>query len=159
MAMFRGESPVALDGKGRLAVPTKYREVLAQHCGGRLVVTLDPHSGCLLLYPFPDWEPIERKLNALPSFHPLSRGLARILVGTATDLDMDSAGRILVPATLRERARLEKDVVLVGQGNKFEIWNAADWNKQLDAAPELPTKLGEAMRNGEIPEGLKDFSL
>jgi MraZ protein len=157
--MFRGLSPVALDGKGRLAVPTKYRDVLAQRCGGRLIVTLDPHSGCLLLYPYPDWEPIERKLNALPSFNALSRNLARILVGTATDLEMDSAGRILLPAPLRERARLEKDVVLVGQGNKFEIWSAADWESQIAAASEIPAMLGEAMRNGEIPDELKDFSL
>lgn len=159
MAMFRGLSPIALDGKGRLAIPTKYREVLMERCGGRLVVTLDPHSGCLLLYPFPEWEPIERKLNALPSFNATSRKLARILVGTASDLEMDSSGRILLPAPLRERAHLDKEAVLVGQGNKFEIWSAADWESQIDAACEIPALLDEAMRNDEIPDGLKDFSL
>jgi MraZ protein len=157
--MFRGLSEIALDGKGRLAVPTKYRDMLMQRCGGRLIVTLDPHSGCLLLYPFPDWEPIERKLNALPSFNATSRRLARILVGTASDLEMDSAGRVLLPGALRERARLDKDVVLVGQGNKFEIWSAVDWESQFAAAGEIPAMLDEAMRNGEIPEELKDFSL
>jgi len=95
----------------------------------------------------------------LPSFNATSRKLARILVGTASDLDMDSAGRILLPAPLRERARLDKDVVLVGQGNKFEIWSAADWESQIDAACEIPALLDEAMRNGEIPDELKDFSL
>jgi MraZ protein len=156
--MFRGPAPLALDGKGRLAIPTKYRDMLNERCGGRLVVTLDP-SGCLLLYPFPEWEPIEKKLNALPSFNPTSRMMQRILVGSATDLEMDSAGRILLPAMLRERAHLERDVVLVGQGNKFEIWNAAEWQAQFDAASELPAMLDEALRKGEMPDELKGFSL
>lgn len=156
--MFRGPAPLALDGKGRLAIPTKYRDMLNERCGGRLVVTLDP-SGCLLLYPFPEWEPIEKKLNALPSFNPTSRMMQRILVGSATDLDMDSAGRILLPAMLRERARLERDVVLVGQGNKFEIWNAPEWQAQFDAAADLPAMLNEALQKGEMPDELKGFSL
>lgn len=156
--MFRGATPIALDGKGRLAIPTKYRDMLMQRCGGRLVLTLDP-SACLLLYPFPEWEPIEQKLNALPSFDPISRQMQRLLVGSATDLEMDSAGRILLPALLRERARLERDVVMIGQGNKFEIWNAAAWQAQCDAVADLPAALGEAMRNGDVADGLKGFSL
>lgn len=156
--MFRGLSPLALDGKGRLAIPTRYRELLVQRCGGHLIVTLDP-SGCLLLYPFPEWEPIERRLNALPSFDPLSRHMQRILVGSATDLELDGAGRILLPAPLREKARLDKDVVLVGQGNKFEIWNDQAWQAQLDAAEGLPGMLEEALRKGSIPDELKGFSL
>lgn len=156
--MFRGPTPLALDGKGRLAIPTKYRDVLMQRCGGHLVVTLDP-SNCLLLYPFPEWEPIEKKLNALPSFNPVSRMMQRILVGSATDVEMDSAGRILLPSLLRDRARLEKDVVLVGQGNKFEIWSAIDWQSQFDAATELPAMLDAALQKGEMPEELKGFSL
>lgn len=156
--MFRGPTPIALDGKGRLAIPTKYRDMLMQRCGGHVVVTLDP-SGCLLLYPFPEWEPIEQKLNALPSFDPLSRQMQRLLVGSATDLEMDSAGRILLPTLLRERARLERDVVMIGQGSKFEIWNSADWQAQCDAVVNLPARLDEAMRKGEAPDGLKGFSL
>ncbi|TCJ18717.1 transcriptional regulator MraZ [Parasulfuritortus cantonensis] len=156
--MFRGATPIALDGKGRLAIPTKYRDMLMQRCEGRLVLTLDP-SSCLLLYPFPEWEPIERKLNALPSFDPLARRMQRLLVGSATDLDMDNAGRILLPALLRERAHLEREVVLIGQGNKFEIWNEAAWQAQCDAVTELPAQLDEAMRRGEAPDGLKGFSL
>lgn len=156
--MFRGLSPLALDGKGRLAIPTRYRELLMQRCGGHLIVTLDP-SGCLLLYPFPEWEPIERRLNALPSFNPVSRHMQRILVGSATDLDLDGAGRILLPAPLRDKARLDKDVVLVGQGNKFEIWNDQAWQAQFDAAADLPGMLDEAMRKGEVPDELKGFSL
>jgi MraZ protein len=156
--MFRGLSPLALDGKGRLAIPTRYRELLMQRCGGHLIVTLDP-SGCLLLYPFPEWEPIEQRLNALPSFSPISRHMQRILVGSATDLELDGAGRILLPAPLREKARLERDVVLVGQGNKFEIWNDQAWQAQFDAAADLPGMLEEAMRKGEVPDELKGFSL
>lgn len=157
--MFRGFTPVALDGKGRLAIPTKYRDTLMERCGGRLVATIDPHSGCLLLYPYPEWEPIERKLNALPSFNALSRQLQRILVGSAADLEMDSAGRILLPAPLRDYVRMDKDAVLVGQGNKFEIWNAADWLRQMSAAPEIPAQLDAARQNGGMPDELRDFSL
>lgn len=157
--MFRGFTPVALDGKGRLAIPTKYRDTLMERCGGRLVATIDPHSGCLLLYPYPEWEPIERKLNALPSFNTVSRQLQRILVGSAADLDMDSAGRILLPAPLRDYVRLDKDAVLVGQGNKFEIWSAADWQRQIGGAPEIPAQLDAAREKGEMPDELRDFSL
>jgi len=149
---------LALDGKGRLAIPTKYRDPLMARCAGRLIVTLDP-TNCLLLYPFPDWAPIEAKLNALPSFNPVNRMMQRILVGSASDVEMDGAGRILLPALLRARARLDKDVVLVGQGNKFEIWNAADWQQQFDAAEQLPALLEAALQKGEMPDELKDFSL
>ncbi len=156
--MFRGISPVTLDGKGRVAIPTKYREMLMQRCGGSLVLTLDP-SGCLLLYPFPEWEPIERRLNELPSFNAVSRQMQRILVGSATDVELDGSGRILLPAPLRDKAGLEKDVVLLGQGNKFEIWNDQTWQKQFDAAADLPAMLDEAMRKGEMPDELKGFRL
>jgi MraZ protein len=111
------------------------------------------------MYPFPEWEPIERKLNALPSFNPVSRQMQRLLVGSATDVEMDGSGRILLPALLRERAKLERDTVLIGQGNKFEIWSAAAWQAQCDAVVELPALLDEAMRKGEVPDELKGFSL
>lgn len=156
--MFRGHSHLALDGKGRLAIPARYRELLQAQCAGRLVVTLDP-SSCLLLYPFSEWEPIERRLNALPSFDPLSRQMQRILVGSASEVDLDGAGRILLPAPLREAAQLNKDVVLVGQGNKFEIWSQAAWQAIFGAAAALPAQLEAALKDGKLPDGLKDFSL
>lgn len=149
---------MALDGKGRLAIPTKYRDLLMQRCDGRLVVTMDPDR-CLLLYPFPEWEPIEQKLNALPSFNPISRQMQRLLVGSAMDMEMDSAGRILLPAPHRAYASLDKEVMLVGQGNKFEIWDVAAWDARFSGITELPAKLDEALRNGEMPDGLRDFSL
>ncbi|MCS6785674.1 MAG: division/cell wall cluster transcriptional repressor MraZ [Thiobacillaceae bacterium] len=156
--MFRGFVPLSLDGKGRLAIPSKYRDALHERCGGRLVLTLDP-GRCMLLYPYPDWEPIERRIMELSSFHPLSRQLKLILVGSATDVEMDASGRILVPAPLREQARLDKDVVLVGQGAKFELWNAAQWQAEYDAAVNFTAALEEARNKGTLPDELRDFAL
>jgi MraZ protein len=147
--MFRGGTPISLDNKGRLAVPAKYREDLLSLCGGRLVITADP-SRCLLVYPHSVWEPIEQKLNSLSSFNPQTRSLQRLLVGNASDVDMDGAGRILVPPPLRHFAGLSKDVVLVGQGAKFELWDGEKWNQQLEDA--LTFKDG-------IPAELDGFSL
>ena len=147
--MFRGGTPISLDNKGRLAVPAKYREGLMSCCAGRLVVTADP-SKCLLVYPQPVWEPIEQKLNSLSSFNPQIRSLQRLLVGNASDVEMDSAGRILVPPLLRQFASLSKDVVLVGQGAKFELWDDEKWNLQIENAL--------AFKDG-IPPELDGFAL
>ena len=148
--MFRGVTPISLDNKGRLAVPAKYRDGLLSFCAGRLVVTADP-SRCLLVYPQPAWEPIEQKLNSLSSFNPQTRSLQRMLVGNASDVDIDGAGRILVPPPLRQFAGLSKDVVLVGQGAKFELWDEAQWNLQIESAL--------AFKDGGIPPELDGFSL
>ena len=147
--MFRGGTPISLDNKGRLAVPAKYREGLMSFCAGHLVVTADP-SRCLLVYPQPAWEPLEQKLNSLSSFNPQIRSLQRLLVGNASDVEMDGAGRILVPPLLRQFAGLSKDVVLVGQGAKFELWDNEKWNLQMDNAL--------AFKDG-IPPELDGFSL
>ncbi len=148
--MFRGVTPISLDNKGRLAVPAKYRDGLLSFCAGHLVVTADP-SRCLLVYPQPAWEPIEQKLNSLSSFNPQSRSLQRLLVGNASDVEMDGAGRILVPPPLRQFAGLIKDVVLVGQGAKFELWDEEKWNLQIESA------LG--FKDSGIPPELDGFSL
>lgn len=147
--MFRGGTPVSLDNKGRLAVPARYRETLISLCAGHLIVTADP-SQCLLIYPQPVWEPIEQKLNSLSSFNPQTRSLQRLLVGNACDVEMDGAGRILVPPSLRAFAGLNKEVVLVGQGAKFELWDSEKWNLQMESAL--------VFRDG-IPEELEGFSL
>ena len=120
--MFRGVNVLNLDAKGRIAMPTRYREQLVEQCASRLVVTVD-RDHCLLIYPFPDWEEIERKLVKLPSFNKQARSLQRLLVGHATESDMDGQGRILLAPPLRQFAQLEKRVVLIGQGNKFELWD------------------------------------
>ena len=129
--MLRGATKVTLDAKGRLAIPTRYRERLAQRCDGQLVVTVDKDY-CLLLYPFPDWEDIERKLMRLPSLDKRARRLQRLMVGHATEVDVDGHGRILLSRELREFAGLEKQAVLLGQGNRFELWDEARWNETRD---------------------------
>ena len=147
--MFRGVAQLTLDNKGRLAIPAKYRDALMAHCAGRLVVTADP-SRCLLLYPQPAWEPIEQKLNSLSSFNSQTRALQRLLVGNASDVELDGAGRILVPGPLRQFAALDRNVVLVGQGAKFELWDEEKWNQQMEDA--------QLFRDGVPPE-LDGFSL
>jgi len=129
--VFRGVNTVNLDAKGRLAVPTRYRERLNERCDGKLVITVD-RDHCLLLYPLPDWEDIERKLVRLPSLNKQARKLQRLLIGHATDIDIDGHGRLLVPPPLREFANLDKRVVMIGQGNKFEIWNEEVWAEKRD---------------------------
>ncbi|MEE9357000.1 division/cell wall cluster transcriptional repressor MraZ [Candidatus Vondammii sp. HM_W22] len=133
--MFRGANKLNLDAKGRLAMPMRYRERLRECCASRLIITID-QDRCLLLYPLPDWQEIERKLMKLPSLNKAARNLQRLLVGHAADVDMDGQGRLLLPSTLREFASLEKQVMLVGQGNKFELWNEDRWNEQRDAGLE-----------------------
>ena len=148
--MFRGVATLNLDSKGRLAVPSRYRDALQSQAEGRVVVTADP-SQCLLLFPLPEWEPIEKKLNGLSSFNPQTRSLQRLLVGNAHDLELDASGRILLPAMLRDFAGLEKTVVLVGQGAKFELWSEARWQAQMEQAL--------VFRNGDMPPELEGFSL
>src|SRR5476649_2143943 len=113
--MFRGANKLTLDVKGRLVMPTRYRERLQERCGGHLVITVDKDQ-CLLVYPMPDWEEIERKLMLLPSLNPQARRLQRLMVGHATDLDIDGHGRVLLPPKLREFASLTRDAMLIGQG-------------------------------------------
>lgn len=157
--MFRGSTLLALDGKGRLSIPAKYRERLAAQCGGHLMLTVNPSYGCLLLYPYPEFEALERQINALPGFNPLTQQLKLLVIGSAEEVEPDGAGRILIPPLLRKFAGLEKGVTLVGQGNKFAIWNEAAWQAQFDAAAQLPEMLAAAAQNGTLPEELKGFSL
>jgi len=114
-----------------MAMPTRYRDRLADRCDGHLVVTVD-RDYCLLVYPLPDWEEIERKLVRLPSLNAQARKLQRLMVGYATELDLDSHGRILLPRELREFAGLDKQAILIGQGNKFELWDEDRWNVKRD---------------------------
>jgi MraZ protein len=131
-AVFRGATKVTLDAKGRLAIPTRHRERLAARCEGQLVATVD-RDYCLLIYPFPEWEEIERKLVRLPSLNRQARRLQRLMVGYATELEIDAHGRILLPKELREFAGLGRQAILIGQGNKFELWDEGSWNEKRDA--------------------------
>ena len=145
--MFRGANKLTLDVKGRLVMPTRYRDRLQELCGGKLVVTVDKDQ-CLLIYPLPDWEEIERKLMRLPTLNPQARRLQRLMVGHATELDLDGHGRLLLPPKLREFGQLTRDAMLIGQGLRFELWDEARWNERReewlnsdDSATDLPTEL------------------
>ncbi len=150
---FRGINNIALDAKGRMALPARYRERLLESCGGRLVVTVD-RDHCLLVYPLPEWEIIESKLIELPSLNKQARLLQRLLIGHATELEMDGQGRILLPAMLRDFAGLTKKAVLIGQGKKLEIWDEDTWSESQEEWMEA-VQSGE----GDLPAALEDLSL
>ena len=130
--MFRGSTKVTLDTKGRLAIPSRYRDRIAQRCEGHLVVTVDK-SRCLLIYSQPDWEDLERQINNLPSFHKSARDLQRHVVGYASEVNLDSAGRILLSRELRDFAGIDRQTMLVGQGQKFELWDYDRWQERQEA--------------------------
>ena len=148
--MFQGAAQLNLDSKGRLAIPAKHRDELMVHCAGQLVLTADA-DGCLLFYPQPEWQPIRDKLLKLSALNPRIRALQRRLIGYAEEVEMDAAGRVLISPALRTYASLDKRVVLIGQGNKFELWDEAKWTAQQDA--EL------TFANGELPPELEGFTL
>jgi len=145
--MFRGVNNVNVDAKGRIAIPVRYRDQLLNHCNGEMVVTIDTEERCLLIYPQPDWDDIQRKVEALPSFNVAARRVQRLLIGHATDIPMDNSGRILLTPPLREYAQLEKKGVLLGQGKKLELWSEASWIARRDSwldeqsGLELPSEL------------------
>ncbi len=152
--MFRGVTSIHIDDKGRLAIPTRYRTRLLADAEGQLILTIDTEARCLLLYPLREWEHIEKKVEALPSFNAAARRIQRLLIGHATEVDMDSHGRILLPLALREYATLQKNIMLVGQGKKFEIWDEAHWQETREGW----IKEG-LMTNGPLPPELESLSL
>ena len=152
--MFRGARTLSLDSKGRLAIPAKYRQALSLDCEGKMVCTIDIKQPCLLLYPLPEWQIIEQKLTRLSSMNPAERRLQRLLLGHADDCEMDKNGRLLISAPLRQHAGLEKKLMLVGQLNKFELWDEDAWHDQV--AQDMDVE-----REGDftLNERLEDFSL
>jgi len=128
--MIRGASKIALDTKGRMAIPSRYRDAVTSRGGGQLVATVDRE--CLLIYPEPDWEEFERNLMAVPNVNPVARGLQQFMIGYATDMTMDANGRVLIPKDLREVAGLDRRAMLLGQGHRFELWDEDRWNKKRD---------------------------
>lgn len=122
--MFQGETAITIDDKGRLAIPTAYRDVVARECGNRLVVTYNPYeSGCLWLYPVAAWEQVRDQVNALPMAKRVHRTMQLKLVGGATHVELDGNGRALLPTSHRNATGIEKKAVLLGMGNKFELWS------------------------------------
>lgn len=152
--MLRGASVISLDTKGRLSLPKRYREELAMLCNGLFVCTIDHQFPCLLLYPLPEWERIETKLSRLSSLHPAERRLQRLLLGHAFECEMDGQGRLLISSALRCHADLNNKIMLVGQLNKFELWNHAHWQKQIDQDIQLQANSAEI-----LSDKLDHFSL
>jgi MraZ protein len=153
--MFRGINGINVDAKGRMTMPTRYRERLLLDSHGTVVLTIDTEEKCLLVYPLPEWESIERKLAALPSFNPAARRIQRLLIGHATDVEIDNQGRILLPPLLREYAGLDKKAVLVGQGRKFELWDESQWEGRRSRWLEE-----ESNSDGSaLPDEVKSISL
>lgn len=140
--MFRGITALSLDAKGRLSIPAKQRKCLMVYRNGEVVVTVDLLDPCLQLYPLPEWEAIERKLTELPSHNRQARYIKRRLIGHAMECGLDSHGRILLPLELREYAEIKKNITLVGQGNKFEIWDTTLWERRMKEDSALA---GEAL--------------
>ena len=149
--MFRGINSVNLDGKGRMALPARYRDSLAG-TNGKLVVTIDSRERCLLLYPLTEWESVQGRLEALSNMKRSARVLQRLLIGHATDVEVDSSGRVLLPPMLREFAGLSKKLVLLGQGNKIEIWSEELWQPRL--AEWLVERSGDVVEDGDEFTGL-----
>jgi MraZ protein len=147
VAMFSGISEINLDVKGRMAMPTRYRERLIDCCEGKLFVTIDPLDSCLTLHTEPEWALVQEKIVAMPTYSQSGRLLRRTVLGHATEVDMDSNGRLLLSAPLRDFAGIDKRVVLLGQGNKFEIWAEHQWletrNAYMDSSADTATLLGE----------------
>ncbi len=151
--MFRGVQHINMDAKGRLAMPARQREPLLTQCEGQLVATIDTQSRCLFIYPLPEWERIEREIQELPALNPAVKRFQRLVIGYATDLELDSNGRLLLPAPLRDYAGLEKKLVLVGQGKKLELWAEELWLAEREQALE------ESGPDAELPEELMTLTL
>lgn len=151
--MFRGVQHINMDAKGRLAIPSRQREPLLEQCAGQIVVTIDTQSTCLCIYPMPAWERIEGDLQSLPSLNPAVKRFQRLMLGYATDIQLDSNGRMLLPPSLRDYAKLEKKLVLVGQGNKLELWCEELWTVERDKALE------DVGADESLPDELMNLSL
>lgn len=141
--MFQGASAINLDAKGRMSIPAKHRDALSAQCEGRITLTKHPH-GCLLLFPRPVWETHREQIAAWPMS---ARAWQRIFLGNASDVELDTAGRILIAPELRDAVGLQRDVMLLGMGTHFEVWDAA----------KLAESEAQAVAQG-MPDVLANFS-
>ena len=152
--IFRGIHNVNMDTKGRFAMPVRYRDAFASENDSQMIVTIDIQSPCLLIYPLDTWLDIEAKLQALPGLNASSRRLQRLMLGYASEIDLDNNGRILLPLALRDYGHFEKKLMLVGQGSKFEVWSELLWHNETQKAIE-------DAHNGDlsIPDDLQQIVL
>lgn len=128
--MFKGISNLSIDVKGRASMPQRYRVDFSLKNKSKLVITADKDK-CLLIYTQSNWSTIEKKLSNLPSYNKEARFIQRLLIGYATESEIDSQGRFLIPTPLRDYAGIQKKIVLLGQGSKFELWSENIWNKNM----------------------------
>lgn len=148
--MFQGETAITVDDKGRLAIPTSYRELVAGACANKLVITYNPfETGCLWIFPYSEWEKVRDQVNALPTVKAVHRALQMKLVGAAAVVEPDGAARVLLPSSQRSAAGIEKKAVLLGMGNKFELWS-----EQAHLA-----KIRQTIGEDEISDDMNDLRL
>jgi len=153
---FRGAHNINLDAKGRLAIPTRLREFMKTEFDSQLVITVDTDLPRLRIYPLPEWERIEEQLQNLPSYHSATNKVRTLLIGHASEVEMDANGRILIPPPLRQFAKLDKKSVLLGQGKSFELWDEDTWVEVRDGWMAE----GTLSQGGEnLPEQLLNLSL
>lgn len=153
--MFRGQTKLSVDAKGRVAIPKAHRDRVAEEGVDKLVITADPMARCVVIYPYPIWIQIENQIGQLPNLNPLARALQRYFIGFADEQEFDGTGRIMISQALREFGKIEKKVVLVGLKTKFELWSEAAWEVELSNAQE---EIAETDWS-HIPEGLQSLSL
>ena len=148
--MFQGSTALTLDAKGRLAIPTKHRELVNGQSQGKLVLTGHP-DGCLLLYQAPAFDEVRTRLMTVSDSNSQVASWKRVIVGMAENIEPDGQGRVLVTPELRKFAGMEKQLMMVGQGNRFEVWSESAWNQQLE---QIRAQSGQAM-----PQAMESFTL
>lgn len=148
--MFQGETAITVDDKGRLAVPTAYRDVVARESHSRLVLTYNPfEAGCLWLYAEKEWQRVRDDVMSKPNTQRVVRVLQQKLVGSSAVLELDGNGRVSIPASHRNAVGIEKKAVLLGMGDKFELWS-----EQAHRA-----LIQQTLSDGDLGDGLLDLRL
>lgn len=150
--MFRGIHLLSIDSKGRVKIPVRHQHQVAKICSGEMVLSIHPDDPCLVLYPLPNWQQLERKIAELPSLNVHSKKISRKLIGHACDCDLDKIGRILLPSSHKSYANLTDKAILSGQGTSFEIWDENAWHQQIE-------KLERLSSQDEVPEEISKLSL
>lgn len=148
--MFRGANSINLDSKGRIAVPAKYRPDIMESTRSHMIITCDPYDNCLLIFTLEHWESTEADLQSLSNSKPLHRRLKRIMLSHASEVDMDASGRLLIPSVLRERAKLQKDVMLIGQGKTFQLWDQQQWKALVEE--DMAVMSSDELDSDDLPD-------
>jgi len=148
--VFRGANSINLDSKGRIAVPAKYRQCITESTASHMIITCDPYDNCLLIFTLEHWENTEADLQSLSNSKPLHRRLKRIMLSHATEVDMDANGRLLIPGVLRERAKLQKELMLIGHGKTFQLWDEIQWHKLVEE--DMAVMSSDELDSDDLPD-------